>query len=44
MRKFLINFEVEKAFWVLPKNPDVTRVKVNKYEHIKMKLLPGNIS
>lgn len=22
MRKFLINLEVEKAFWVSPKNPD----------------------
>lgn len=42
MVKFLINPGMEKAFWVMPKNPEAIKVTVSKYEQIQMKLLHAN--
>ena len=44
MRKFLINLEVERPFESHLKMQTLTRVKVNKHEHIQTKLLPWHIT
>lgn len=43
MRTFLIYPGVEKAFVVMPKNPEAIKVMVNKYKHTEMKLWCGTI-